>query len=48
MCNDREMMVNVKPGQYTRKTFFLLRSVKQAAWKKKTCVLPIEVKPVTF
>ena len=42
------MMVNVKPGQYTRKTFFLLQSVKQAAWKKKTCVLPIEVKPVTF
>ena len=22
MCNDREMMVNVKPGEYTRKMFF--------------------------
>ena len=47
MCNDREMMVNVKPGEYTRKTFFF-QSVTQAAWKKKTRVLPIEVKPVTF
>ena len=47
MCNDREMMVNVKPGEYTRKMFFL-QSVTQAVWKKKTRVLPIEVKPVTF
>ena len=36
MCNDREMMMNVKPGEYTRKTFFFLHSVKQAAGKKKT------------
>ena len=36
MCNDREMMVNVTPGEYTRKMFFFLQSVAQAAWKKKT------------
>ena len=48
MCNDREMMVNVKPGEYTRKKGFFLQSVTQAAWKKKTRVLPIEIKPVTF
>ena len=47
MYNDREMMVNVKPGEYTRRGVFL-QSVTQAAWKKKTRVLPIEIKPVTF
>ena len=48
MCNDREMMVNVKPGEYTRKKGVFLQSVTKAAWKKKTRVLPIEIKPVTF
>ena len=40
MCNDREMMVNVKPGEYTRKMFFFLQSVTQAAWKKKNPSTP--------
>ena len=32
----------------TRERCFFLQSVTQAVWKKKTRVLPIEVKPVTF
>ena len=47
MRNDRNVMVNFKPGQYRRKMFFQSVTL-QAARKKKIQVLPTGVQPMSF
>ena len=44
--NDRDVMVNFVPGEYTRRMFF--QSVTQAARKKKSRIIPPGVDPMTL
>ena len=46
MRNDRDVMVNFVPGEYTRRMFF--QSVTQAARKKKSRVILPGVDPMTL
>ena len=46
MRNDRDVMVNFVPGEYTRRMFF--QSVTQAAGKKKSRVILPGVDPMTL
>ena len=44
--NDRDVMVNFVPGEYTRRMFF--QSVTQAARKKKSRIIPPGVDPMAL
>ena len=44
--NDRDVMVNFVPGEYTRRMFF--QSVTQLARKKKSSVIPPGVDPMNL
>ena len=46
--NDKDVMVNFVPGEYTRRMFLFFQSVTQAARKKKSRVILPGIDPMTL